>query len=606
MKNRPQGFAIVTVLIMIAVFAIMLLAYYVLTHIQLSAAATKVDKTSGFYSAEGALNLRGETIRETFVGFNRPSGHSPAEGSQACAGNNMGSGDFICMTHNDIPTNGRTVKSYVIEAANNPIVIESIPNGRYQGLSAQEYRYDVLAEAFNTNSHLPEARLQMRFRSRLIPLFQFAAFYEGDLEVHPGPPMTLSGRVHSNSNLYLGSGNGLTIDGKVTAAGGIFGGRKYTETNGTRACYTSTVTLPTEFGANNRTVTDRQTLPCQNGGYTAQDLAPFKNNVQQNVRRLEVPTPEVLEPDPTNQQSQDYWEKADLRIVLKLDASGNPTFSHGDPSIEVQNADGTLNNSATNHLLSGGCRDAVGTSDSFRNIREGEDIRMLEVDMEELLGCIGNGNSLVNGGLGDTTQGGLVIHFSVDGPDSDNINHYGVRVKNGKELDPHIKGLTVVTDQAMYVQGDYNAPENDRNKKPASFLADSLNILSNNWNDENSSKGLSNRIATETKINAAFLAGVDDTREGNLGSAAYNGGLENYPRFHEDWTSKTLRLRGSFVSLGTPQHVNGRWIDQSYVPPLRDWNYDLDFNDARNLPPLSPRFVELVQEIFTREFTRQY
>jgi hypothetical protein len=38
------------------------------------------------------------------------------------------------------------------------------------------------------------------------PLFQFAVFYNSDLEIQPGPNMKLTGRVHTNRDMYLGSG----------------------------------------------------------------------------------------------------------------------------------------------------------------------------------------------------------------------------------------------------------------------------------------------------------------------------------------------------------------------------------------------------------------
>jgi hypothetical protein len=54
-------------------------------------------------------------------------------------------------------------------------------------------------------------------------------------------------------------------------------------------------------------------------------------------------------------------------------------------------------------------------------------------------------------------------------------------------------------------------------------------------------------------------------------NAIYNGGLENYPRFHENWSGVTLIYRGSFVSLNAPQRVDGVWaIDNPYyAPPVR-------------------------------------
>ena len=94
------------------------------------------------------------------------------------------------------------------------------------------------------------------------------------------------------------------------------------------------------------------------------------------------------------------------------------------------------------------------------------------------------------------------------------------------------------------------------------------------------------------------MSGTDITN--SAATSGYNGGLENYPRFAENWSGKTLTYRGSFVSIGTPQHVSGRWGDQAYSAPGRDWEYDLEFNDADNLPPLSPRFVHVKQESFER------
>jgi hypothetical protein len=178
--------------------------------------------------------------------------------------------------------------------------------------------------------------------------------------------------------------------------------------------------------------------------------------------------------------------------------------------------------------------------------------------------------------------------------------------------------LTFVTDQAAYVVGNYNTGAN-LPKQPAAIIGDSLNVMSTNYwrtnctggcnyNDRQSVETLSDsdRSAADTTINTAFLAGVDTTTDGN-----FNGGLENYPRFHENWSGYTLTYRGSFVSLGTPTHVNGAWCGTGgstasgcniYDPPARMWDYDADFNLAANLPPLTPRFVYVQQILFTENF----
>ncbi len=71
-----------------------------------------------------------------------------------------------------------------------------------------------------------------------------------------------------------------------------------------------------------------------------------------------------------------------------------------------------------------------------------------------------------NSDIDETSQGGLVIYATVfdnsANPRGNPINNYGVRVRNGDQLrssdpsHPQIQGLTFATDQAMYVQGDYN------------------------------------------------------------------------------------------------------------------------------------------------------
>ena len=50
--------------------------------------------------------------------------------------------------------------------------------------------------------------------------------------------------------------------------------------------------------------------------------------------------------------------------------------------------------------------------------------------------------------------------------------------------------------------------------------------------------------------------------------------------------------------------MNGGWVygNPQYYPPSRDWHYDTDFDDAANLPPLSPRFTYIRQELFVRKF----
>ncbi|ANM30734.1 hypothetical protein ABI59_15825 [Acidobacteria bacterium Mor1] len=594
MKHTPssdqQGFALVTVLLLMALLMSMLVGYFALTSIDMSTTQSTIDSSSGFYAAEAGLNIRAESIRSTFIGYNRPSGPGPDSAfGTPCEGFNAGYNDFACSWHS--LSNHRS-QTYVNEDAGNPSQIV-IPRGEpYQNLNAQEYLYTLSSVAYNGDQDT-EAILEMQLKSRLVPLFQFAAFYNKDLEILPGPTMTLAGPVHVNGDLYMQAGAALNIHGQVTTTGDLYRGRKNNDSCSTRDVNVidpgSLRTLPSCASGNKR--------------YHVQDsdVTAWNGMIQMGVDEVTIPAPEALDPTP----GQTYWDKADIRIMLNLHS--------GTPVVEIRNPDGTVDALGSAALI--GCSGATSYSNTFYNSREDTLIDMLEVDLDDTLDCI-HSNSLLMGSrqLDDSTEGGLVFYLGVDGPNDTVVNSYGVRVSDGAELAssvagaPTVQGMTVVTNQAMYTWGDFNSV----NKKPAAFLGDSLNVLSNNWDDSHSYSGgveVTNRDlrpATDTTINAAFLGGTDLTggSDGTAGqdSGNYNGGLENYPRFHEKWSGKRLTYRGSFVSLNVPRHVDGTWSSQIYSPPIRDWGYDTDFNDAANLPPLSPRFVYLRQELFVRQF----
>lgn len=594
-RDREQGYILIAVMLMAALFLGMIGVYQTVTSTETATVRFSKAGTQGFYAAEAGLNLRAENIRQIFVGFNRPTGTSPTTTSP-CVGGNQGSGNYACTSYS---FNKRNVATYVMEDAGNPVILTIPPNERYQGLNAQEYRYTAHSTAKNSDGNT-ESQLELRFKSRLVPLFQFAAFFNKDLEILPGPTFQLSGPVHTNGNLFLYCNSGtLTITGQVTAAGDIYRGRK--DSAVTPSCNNQPVNIYDPLSP-------RTLIPSCPARVlvTDADITPYNGMIQKKVQALTVPGPDVF--DPTS--GKVYWDKADLRVVLSLDASNNVV------GVQVRTQGDAVDNPATATLtacagVAGVPARAVGTT-TIANWRERtapatpKTMRILDVDMVGVLNCLRNSNWFGTGKqLNDTTEGGLVFHLTVKGPSSGTLpNSYGVRIRNGAQLRstvvgaPIPVGFTVVSDQAIYVLGNYNST----NKIPAALMSDTLNVLSNNWNDANSASGIASRVATATTINAAWLAGTDGTgTEGALGGA-YSGGLENFPRFHENWSNILFTYRGSIVSLGTPLHVNGLWSNQSYNPPRRDWNYDTSFNNAANLPPITPRFVYLRQELFVRDF----
>jgi hypothetical protein len=310
-----------------------------------------------------------------------------------------------------------------------------------------------------------------------------------------------------------------------------------------------------------------------------------------------VPGPEILD----RATGAPYWTRADTRIVLNMNLTP--------PEIEVRDPDGTVNVGKTVHL--GLCGAATATSNTLYDNREAGLTQTLDVNVQALLSC-SHLPQLVTTTLTAGGSAALVFYFGVDGPGSTGINHYGVRLKNAAELttilpgNTTLTGMTVASDQAIYIQGSYNTI----NKKPAAILGDVINVLSNNWTDVPSTVALASRIPTATTINAALFAGTDTTGgaegAGGQNAGGYNGGVESFIRLHENWNGTvTLTYRGSLVSLFRPRRVSGAWALGApyYTAPIRDWDYENTFfEDPTKLPPMTPNLVYLRQELFVRKF----
>jgi hypothetical protein len=72
------------------------------------------------------------------------------------------------------------------------------------------------------NSSLLEANVRLSE----IPLYQFAAYYDGYMEVYPGPDMTFNGRVHANDTIAFWNEYKVSFGNWITSAGAIIGKRR--------------------------------------------------------------------------------------------------------------------------------------------------------------------------------------------------------------------------------------------------------------------------------------------------------------------------------------------------------------------------------------------
>jgi len=150
---------------------------------------------------------------------------------------------------------------------------------------------------------------------------------------------------------------------------------------------------------------------------------------------------------------------------------------------------------------------------------------------------------------------------------------------------------TFVSNLPVYVHGDFNkhtsTDPNVDTWKPCAVISDSINLLSNSWNDGksnwkdgtvNPSKTLP--VASNTQYNMVQVTGNVPTKVGQ-----YSGGLENFPRFLENWSGKTVDISGGFIQLFRSKYATGKWGGGYYSAPVRDWKSESRFSDLNNLPP---------------------
>jgi len=106
-----------------------------------------------------------------------------------------------------------------------PATNASSPNA---GLQVNTANIPIIAKATVTHPAIGDIAAYTAYDLQvdMVPLFQFAMFYNMDLEISPGPDFTISGPVHTNGDLIArgqtGSGGNVRFLDRVSAAGGYY------------------------------------------------------------------------------------------------------------------------------------------------------------------------------------------------------------------------------------------------------------------------------------------------------------------------------------------------------------------------------------------------
>ncbi len=161
-------------------------------------------------------------------------------------------------------------------------------------------------------------------------------------------------------------------------------------------------------------------------------------------------------------------------------------------------------------------------------------------------------------------------------------------------------GLTVVSENPVYIQGDYNNAGNSTTftgaDVPSSVAADAVTLLSDSWNDVNSfisPYDPGSRTGTVTTYRVAIIAGKGIPFLQTAGSGqdyGTDGGVHNFLRYLEGWGAN-LYYQGSLVSFYYTRQAIGiyKCCNTVYGPPTRVYDFDPTFaNGPQWLPPRTP------------------
>ena len=185
--------------------------------------------------------------------------------------------------------------------------------------------------------------------------------------------------------------------------------------------------------------------------------------------------------------------------------------------------------------------------------------------------------------------------------------HFRYTDANGNPI-----GLTIASEQPVYVQGNYNADNNDATNwggythLSSAVVADAVTLLSNAFDDRYSLRISEHRSCPDRETQRQPTS-VWRSRPGKTShsSCRVTGGLPTATpaRMAAFTTSsailrtgsgRTSHYRGSLVSMYYARYGNGIY-GNSYVysPPTRDYSFDTDFLNPNLLPPGTPKLIDM-------------
>jgi len=195
-----------------------------------------------------------------------------------------------------------------------------------------------------------------------------------------------------------------------------------------------------------------------------------------------------------------------------------------------------------------------------------------------------------------------------------------IKLTNGSNIRGEgVTGLTIVAENPVHVQGDWNANPGGTGgfsgaHAATAILADALTLLSNNWNDVTSLQSPYSPSARPRSANTWYRMGVIAGKSmifprpsGTGSTVGTDGGAHAFLRYLESNgpSPDTIHYRGSMATFYYSRQATGVFKGSGTVvyqiPAVRDFAFDTDFLTPALLPPNTPMFRDMNAVGFSQE-----
>lgn len=212
-KHDSRGFTLIATLMVLLLLSGIAIGMLMMVNTEVRVGTRDVQNNTTFHAAEGAIEKMTSDLAASFQNIQSPTASQIVALSALVPTGTYYSAGITFPVYTLTPAtdaNGKLATSY-----------GQVASGDYGGLYAQLLPVTLQATAQGPLGD--EVSMSRTVQVALIPVFQFGVFSDSDLSFFAGVNLDFAGRVHTNGDLFLSSGDGTTatFHDKVSAWGNV-------------------------------------------------------------------------------------------------------------------------------------------------------------------------------------------------------------------------------------------------------------------------------------------------------------------------------------------------------------------------------------------------